>query len=39
MAVDLRRVVQVAGRLLQEKVRREVPVRGVRFCKVYDIAR
>ena len=39
MAVDLRRVVQNAGRLIQEKGEEGVPVRGVRFCKAYDIAR
>ena len=39
-AVDLRSVVQVAGRLIDSgKGEEGGPVRGVRFCKVYDIAR
>ena len=38
-AVDLRTVSQIAGRLIQEKGEEGVPVRGVRFCRVYDIAR
>ena len=39
VAVDLRRVVQIAGRLIQEKVRKECPCVVSTFCKVYDIAR
>ena len=39
VAVDLRKVVQNAGRLVRGKGGEGVPVRGVRFCKVYDIAR
>ena len=39
VAVDLRRVVQNAGRLVQEKGEEGVTVRGVRSCKVHDMAR
>ena len=40
MAVDLRRVVQITGKLIQEKGEEGVPVRGVIKCgKVSDIAR